>query len=56
MKDERREPDAPPARPAEEEPREPPARRPTEPAPGVKHRPEPDAENIVPIKHEPGTL
>lgn len=36
--------------------------RPTEPevaehpAPGVKHAPEPDAENIMPAEHEPGTL
>jgi hypothetical protein len=26
------------------------------PAPDIVHRPEPDAENIVPVKHEPGTL
>jgi hypothetical protein len=24
--------------------------------PGVEHKPEPDAENIMPAKHEPGTL
>jgi hypothetical protein len=26
------------------------------PVPGVKHQPEPDAENIMPAEHEPGTL
>jgi hypothetical protein len=26
------------------------------PGPGVEHKPEPDAENIVPAKHEPGTF
>lgn len=26
------------------------------PVPGVKHRPEPDAENLIPAEHEPGTL
>lgn len=26
------------------------------PAPGVKHAPEPDAENLMPAEHEPGTL
>lgn len=26
------------------------------PAPGIKHEPEPDAENVVPAKHKPGTL
>jgi hypothetical protein len=29
---------------------------PEEPVPGIEHRPEPDAENIIPVKHEPGTL
>jgi hypothetical protein len=29
---------------------------PTEPAPGVRHEPEPDAENLIPVKDEPGTL
>ena len=26
------------------------------PAPGITHKPEPDAENIIPVKDEPGTL
>jgi hypothetical protein len=26
------------------------------PVPGVKHEPEPDAGNIMPAEHEPGTL
>lgn len=26
------------------------------PAPGITHEPEPDAENVVPAKHRPGTL
>jgi hypothetical protein len=26
------------------------------PAPGVKHEPEPDAENIMPAEDKPGTL
>jgi hypothetical protein len=26
------------------------------PVPGVEHLPEPDAENIMPAEHEPGTL
>ena len=40
----------------------PPAERPEppetdeHPAPGVEHEPEPDAENIMPAKHRPGTL
>jgi hypothetical protein len=28
----------------------------TRPAPGIRHMPEPDAENIIPVKDEPGTL
>jgi hypothetical protein len=43
-----------------DEPAEPPPPPPHEPAeepvPGIEHKPEPDAGNIVPIKHEPGTL
>jgi hypothetical protein len=30
--------------------------RPTRPAPGIEHQPEPDAENIIPVKDGPGTL
>lgn len=33
-----------------------PARPAHRPVPGVKHVPEPDAENIMPAEHEPGTL
>ena len=29
---------------------------PEHPAPGVEHHPEPDAENIMPVKDRPGTL
>ena len=24
--------------------------------PGIEHKPEPDAENLMPVKHGPGTL
>ena len=47
-----------PARPAPE-PSRPEADHPEtdeHPAPGIEHEPEPDAENIVPVKHGPGTL
>jgi hypothetical protein len=33
-----------------------PAKPAQRPVPGVKHVPEPDAENIMPAEHEPGTL
>jgi hypothetical protein len=33
-----------------------PARPAERPVPGVKHVPEPDAENIMPAEDEPGTL
>jgi hypothetical protein len=46
-----RAPEAPPGRPRAEPPET--ARR---PVPGVKHEPEPDAENIMPAEDEPGTL
>jgi hypothetical protein len=26
------------------------------PVPGIKHKPEPDAENLMPVKDGPGTL
>lgn len=26
------------------------------PVPGIKHKPEPDAENLMPVEHGPGTL
>lgn len=56
-------------RPPEETPRRPapaagdekarnarPPKRAERPVPGVKHVPEPDAENIMPAENEPGTL
>jgi hypothetical protein len=54
--EERREGETRPGEPREKEPRVEPAKPASEPAPGVKHKPEPDAENIVPKKHEPGTF
>jgi hypothetical protein len=39
-------------RPADEGPPE--TRR--RPAPHIKHEPEPDAENIIPVEDEPGTF
>lgn len=34
----------------------PPSKPVEHPAPGVEHRPEPDAENIMPAEDRPGTL
>jgi hypothetical protein len=38
------------------EPPDAPADAPARPTPGVKHMPEPDAENIMPAENEPGTM
>jgi hypothetical protein len=52
----------PPAEPLHEpEPAERPARKEPpetarEPAPGIRHEPEPNGENIIPTKEGPGTL
>ena len=46
-------PQTPPADPRAE-PR--PAEEAAHPAPDIEHKPEPDAENLIPVKHEPGTF
>jgi hypothetical protein len=46
-------PETPPAAPRAE-PR--PDEEVAHPAPDIEHRPEPDAENLIPVKHEPGTF
>jgi hypothetical protein len=33
-----------------------PAEEAEHPAPDIEHKPEPDAENLIPVKHEPGTF
>ena len=46
-------PETPPAAPRAEPP---PAEEAAHPAPDIEHKPEPDAENLIPVKHEPGTF
>jgi hypothetical protein len=46
--------EAPPAEPPDRDRRIPETER--HPVPGVKHEPEPDAENIMPAEDEPGTF
>jgi hypothetical protein len=46
-------PETPPAAPR---PEPPPAEEAAHPAPDIEHMPEPDAENLIPVKHEPGTF
>lgn len=48
-------PEREPAAQPEEKEKEPPetARK---PAPGIEHAPEPDGENLIPAKDQPGTL
>jgi hypothetical protein len=45
-----------PPRPPESPKRPEPPETAREPAPGIEHEPEPDGENIVPVKDRPGTL
>lgn len=44
--------------PADRAPRRepPPPPNPEEPAPGITHEPEPDAENLIPVDDGPGTF
>lgn len=50
------EPAAAPARPGRDPDERAERERGRHPVPGVKHEPEPDAENIMPAEDEPGTL
>ena len=57
MKDAERTRDAKPEREATRRHIEPrPAETAEQPVPGIEHKPEPDAENLVPAKDKPGTL
>jgi hypothetical protein len=43
-------------RPVEKPARKEPPETAREPAPGIRHEPEPDGENLIPSKRGPGTL